>query len=123
MLLSRFAIVMWLFRQDKASYTEIFAAMFPAWVLAIMAAGTGIMANRVLPLGNWVNQIIQSHVSEQIARTVVAIVEIGLAGSVCTIVFLILARLLLAEHLRDALRACPSRLRKPGASVLRLGSL
>jgi O-antigen/teichoic acid export membrane protein len=111
-------LVMW---KLGAGFASIAKAMFPAWILAVLAALTALAVDQVLGLDGIARLAVVGAELRQgaagLTETVVHGLRLLLIGVVCTLSFVALARLLLPGEMRDAASSLPRGL---GPRALRL---
>jgi O-antigen/teichoic acid export membrane protein len=123
-LISRFGATIFMFKMMGESARNVIKAMFPSWAVCLIAliTSTGIaripgMSDLILPTAaeqgtGWSSWLIARGSD---------ILAIGILGTACAAVMILLTRVLLHADLRDALRVAPSRMRLPIQRLLRLG--
>ena len=109
-----------LFYTTGIPITRIFSSMVPGWLVAVAAGGFGIVADLYTPLGQWIPQILPGSWGEGLVTTVVDLARCTLSGGVYCLAFGLLARLMLAGDIREALSMMPGRVRGPVTRLLRL---
>jgi len=104
-----------------AGFAAITQAMFPAWILAVMAALAAMAVDQVLSL-DWMARL--AVVAVELRRGTPGLTEsfvhgarLVVIGTTCTLAFILLARFLLPGEMRDAASSLPRGL---GPRALRL---
>lgn len=127
-LASRVGATMYVFGQMGASPWAVTRAMFPAWVVCVVAAGGAWWLAHATGFGGWVRGALgvpdgayeAMSSQDQLMQRVSDLVEITVYGSLSGIAMLVLARCLLADDLRDAVAVMPGRIQGLARRALRL---
>ncbi len=123
LFVARFAITAYVLRHSGARKREVLEAVFPAWLLSLIAAGVALWADGSLALkptlvGTAGHLLGANHPG--VALTVGQLARAAALGLICTLVFALLTRVMLAHQLRDALGVAPAKIRGPMQRLLRL---
>jgi len=115
LFISRLGMTIWVFGTAGTPAREVLAATVPAWLIAIAGAGVAIALDRTIAphVETLAARLADLGPSPGVARSIVDLCRIALAGTICLTIFVALTRTLLAAQLSDALRALPARLRRP----------
>ncbi|MBX3410229.1 MAG: oligosaccharide flippase family protein [Phycisphaeraceae bacterium] len=109
-----------LFHTSGVPIRRVFTSMSPGWLVAVAAGGFGIVADLYTPLDQWIPQMLPGSWGEGLVTTVVDLARCTLSGGVYCLAFGLLARLMLAGDIREALSMMPGRVRGPVTRLLRL---
>lgn len=120
---ARFTITAYVLMHSGARKREVLEAVFPAWLLSLIAAGVtfwldgaaGLKVRCVGMAGSWVGA---GHPG--LATTLGQGMRAMVLGLVCTVAFAVLTRVMLAHQMRDALGVAPAKIRGPARRVLGL---
>ena len=129
-LFSRLVATWYVFHKMGGGWARTLGAVFPAWGVALAAFAVALLADarlgvRTHLLGSeWLGRLVAAQAGEPhrdlwVSR-IADLARILITGSVCVATFGVLARVLLADDLRDMLRVAPHRLRGPLVKLLRL---
>lgn len=123
LFVARFAITAYVLIHSGARKREVLEAVFPSWLLSLIAAGVTLWADGSLELKARCVSAAGSIVGPShpgLAVTLGQGVRAMMLGLLCTLAFAVLTRLMLAHQLRDALGVAPAKIRGPVQRLLRL---
>lgn len=123
LFVARFAITAYVLLHSGARKREVLEAVFPAWLLSLVAAGVTLWADKALSLKGSCISLATSWVGSvhpKLATSLGQGMRAFVLGVLCTVAFGLLTRLMLAHQLRDALGVAPGKLREPVRRLLRL---
>ncbi|MDX2016047.1 MAG: oligosaccharide flippase family protein [Planctomycetota bacterium] len=126
MLISRSIVLTLSLASVGASFRQRVVCVVPAWLLAVGVAGAcwavdwALVDRAGLVAGaqSWLTD--HAKLGSQLAETLVQLVRGGLLFTLYCALYIPAARLLLAQHLREALETMPARLRPRLARLVRL---
>jgi len=121
LLVSRLTVTYLVFRPTGAPTKDVMMAVFPSWLLAILAGAAGFAADEFSGIGPIVARLVGgNNPSSAIAVTAANLARILVAGGACSLCFALFTRLLIPEQLRETISALPARVRPLVNMVLRL---
>ncbi|HYF16163.1 MAG TPA: oligosaccharide flippase family protein [Phycisphaerales bacterium] len=126
LMVSRVYVTAWTFRPLGVSLGRVLAATVPPWGAAIASAAAGwLVATRVLEVNAALAPRLHSiaavrALGEHGPRSVADLVEVAVAGGICTVVFAAIVRTMLAGALQDTIDVAPARLRPLARRLLAL---
>jgi len=122
-MVSRVGVTVYVLARMQEPIGNILRAMFPAWLLCLAALGATAAVSSNLGVREVVLRLAERMhfaAGSKVAERGADVVEIVVYGCVCSLVMLVLARVILHADLRDVLRVAPGRFGSPLARVLRL---
>jgi O-antigen/teichoic acid export membrane protein len=121
LLLARLISTAWAFRGCGVPLRSVAGALFPSWLIAIVSGAAGYFADRFTNIAPIVEQALGGQHPGWWAVSAAAAAEAAIAGLTCVVVFVVLSRLLIADHVRDAVSTAPGRLRGVASRLFLLG--
>lgn len=130
-MFSRVVATCYVFYKMGGSAWATVKSMFPAWIVSLAAFGIAMLVDSRVGLhgllaGNTtMNNLVRSVVGEGhrviwVSRAA-DVAQICVTGAICGAAFVLVARVLLADDLRDALRVAPGPIRTRMTRLLKLG--
>jgi O-antigen/teichoic acid export membrane protein len=123
LFVARFAITAYVLRHSGARKRQVLEAVFPAWLLSLIAAAVTFWADGALALKatlvGTAGRLLGAY-HPGMALTVGQLARAAALGLICTLAFAVLTRVMLAHQLRDALGVAPAKIRGPLQRLLRL---
>lgn len=111
LFVSRAAICMWVCKQLQLPRRRLAVAMGSSWIIAIIAGGAGWTMDHFLPIRATLPAYIPFG-SDAVKFMIADAVRVGVAGTVTSLLFLMLARMFLHEALKDVVQVSPPRVRR-----------
>lgn len=115
LIVSRLIVTLFALKKSGVGATRVLGAVFPAWILGMLAAAAAFGADWALGPADLVRGWLgESRVAETVAQSS----RLLTLGTACTLCFCLGARIALRDQLVDALRVAPMRLRGPACLIL-----
>lgn len=140
-LIGRTIVMIVMMRTLGQKGRDLALATIPAWTLSLIAGIAGVAADRLLPIKDLMFSLLplpgvldESNVAGNVASSFIHLVSLYhtvchaladvirclIAGTTCTLVFMTLSRILLAEDLWDVVQQSPGRIRGVAQRLLML---
>jgi O-antigen/teichoic acid export membrane protein len=109
LLLSRLAVTIWVFRSIGVAPMDVLRATLPSWTFALLAAAIPLALDTLV---RW-ERVFSVGPLASLPSSVQDLFRILLLGSLCSLLFTLMVRVLLKSQLAEVLSVAPARLRRP----------